>query len=55
MSGVWIVAVATPPQLLNCPKASAGELWTSLGNITWQIHEETDAVQLNPFLLKFLY
>ena len=43
------LAVAKPPQLLNCSKASAVELRTSPGNITSQTHEETDAVQLNPF------
>jgi hypothetical protein len=43
------LAVAKTQKLLNCSKASAVELWTSLGNITSQTHEETDAVQLNPF------
>jgi hypothetical protein len=49
------VAVANPPQLLNCPKASAVELWTSLGTITCQTHGETGRSSTESFLLKFLY
>ena len=51
-TGVFSIAVVTPPQLYVCPSAPADELITFLGNISWHTEGKNIYSLLN-FLFEF--